>query len=75
MSIEMKTSILFTLLFSIKIHIGCRTYLHISRAEGKYPNRGDLFAPLRLWRESRPDLFWDTKGVLIEEREEWQKVT
>ena len=46
----------------------------IYRNEGKYPSRGDPFAVIRQWRESRRDIFKNTTGVLTEENEEWQRV-
>ncbi|XP_059096485.1 probable cytochrome P450 49a1 [Tigriopus californicus] len=42
--------------------------------EGKYPNRGSGFAPLLKWRQSRPDMFEETTGVLMEEGEQWHHV-
>lgn len=42
--------------------------------EGKYPYRGNGFAPLLKWRQSRPDIFEETTGVLMEEGERWHHV-
>ena len=46
----------------------------VYRNEGKYPSRGQVFNELKTWRESRPDLFRDTTGVLLESGEKWHRV-
>ena len=46
----------------------------VIRAEGKYPNRGEFFGSLRLWKLSRPDIFLGNTGVLLEEGEKWQEI-
>ena len=43
----------------------------VYRREGAHPFRGDTFECVKLWRESRPDLYPNTKGLLVEEGEEW----
>lgn len=42
--------------------------------EGKHPSRGGALAPLVKWRLSRPDIFGETKGVLMEEGEKWHQL-
>ena len=42
--------------------------------EGKYPNRGPTFAPWILMRERRNDIFYETKGVFVEEGQRWHDV-
>ena len=39
--------------------------------EGQYPHRGNAFDLIRAWRDDRPDLFSETRGLLIEEKEKW----
>ena len=46
----------------------------IFQAEGPYPYRGGAFDVLKCWRNSRPNLFPDTIGVVLEEGEEWQQI-
>ena len=44
---------------------------NVYRREGAFPFRGDTFDCVKRWRESRPDLYPDTKGLLVEEGTRW----
>ena len=46
----------------------------IYQSEGKYPFRGEGFNVIKNWRQSRPDIFKETTGVLVENFEEWARV-
>ena len=46
----------------------------VARAEGKQPNRGTFFDCLKKWKYSRPDLFEDNAGVLLEDDDKWYEV-
>lgn len=45
-----------------------------SFSQGRYPSRGAVFDVIASWRATRPDLFPETKGVIVEDGVRWGHV-
>ncbi len=42
--------------------------------EGRYPMRSGAFDHIKMWRQSRPDLFPDLTSLLLEDGERWHRI-
>jgi len=48
--------------------------VNVNDVAGKYPYRGEFFSVFGVLRERRPDIFGETKGLLLEEEERWHQI-